>query len=537
MKVTLEDLKKIIEVSPMDEVPALFRHIFSFEENIGVFSKFFFPHAILNKVPLFHMELYGFLFSDENEAFAAPRNHAKSTISGLVFIIFCVVNDLEDYVVYVSQNHAKTVQFLCPLRFEFKNNETLKWIYGDLSPKNTTDDDDGRDREDCFDVNGIRIEAVSFEKNLRGFRYGTKRPSLIILDDIEDDMRVLNPDLRLKDENKLNKIIIPSLDKDGKIKFIGTILHVHSVLIKKIKQYGGKIYRAHDPGYENILWHENFDKEWFVKMRQDIGEIPYQQEYLNNPVDATHSIIKRKWCNACKRNDLSYEEASTTTYTELIDEDKIVKNKYSIKLMGADFAFSDRVTADESAYLSAGFKDGFMYIFDCVKFKGKSLPEQMKIMQDKHEKFLYDIMGLEENSIKSISGDLSDYNLPIKLFWMGANDPAKKRKQDLEFHGKRHTIGKINMIMRLSTWFENKRVVLPYKTERDKEITERIISECTSYALHDGKLVEAGIHPDIPIALGLIVEIVEMWKRRPFMEWLDIRAKVEDEKEKAGIEF
>ena len=52
----------------------------------------------------------------------------NSTITGLVFITFCVVNNLEKYIVYVSQNHAKTVQFLDPLRREFKVNEKTKMV-------------------------------------------------------------------------------------------------------------------------------------------------------------------------------------------------------------------------------------------------------------------------------------------------------------------------------------------------------------------------------------------------------------------------
>jgi len=36
------------------------------------------------------------------------------------------------------------------------------------------------------------------------------------------------------------------------------------------------------------------------------------------------------------------------------------------------------------------------------------------------------------------------------------------------------------------------------------------LAECTSYALSDGKLVEAGVHPDIPIGLGYALELMNM---------------------------
>ena len=64
--------------------------------------------------------------------------------------------------------------------------------------------------------------------------------------------------------------------------------------------------------------------------------------------------------------------------------------------------------------------------------------------------------------------------------------------------------------MRLGTAFENKRFIIPYNTEADKLTFDRILAECTSYALSDGKLVEAGVHPDIPIGLGYALELMNL---------------------------
>ena len=66
--------------------------------------------------------------------------------------------------------------------------------------------------------------------------------------------------------------------------------------------------------------------------------------------------------------------------------------------------------------------------------------------------------------------------------------------------------------MRLGTAFENKRFVIPYKTEADKKVAHRICAETTSFALSNGKIVEAGIHPDIPIAMGYALELMDGMK-------------------------
>ncbi|MHA1481867.1 MAG: LAGLIDADG family homing endonuclease [Candidatus Heimdallarchaeaceae archaeon] len=418
----------------------------------------------------------------------------NSSVTGIIYLIFCIVNNLEKYIVYVSQNHSKTVQFIDPIRNEFKNNEMLRFVYGDLTPSKSRDEF-GKDREDCFDVGGCRVEAVSFEKNLRGFKYNNMRPTLIVADDVEDDQRVLNPDLRVKDSNKLNKVIIPSLDIKGRYKMIGTILHPNSLLTVKIKQCKGKIFQACDENMNNILWKDRFTKDILTKIKKEIGSVAFQQEYLNNPIDNTSSLIKREWVTQCFREDLSAED--------------IKEMQFEMKTLGVDFAFSDRVTADESAFFGLGSKDDFFYMLGSQKEKGWSVDEQMKYIRDTlHPLNTYDLIGLEENSIKAISKDINQWNLPITLFWTSASDPAARLKPDYDWTNKRHTVGKINLIMRLGTAFENKQFIIPYKTEQDKLRADRILAECTSFALSDGKLVEAGIHPDIPIAMGYALELM-----------------------------
>ena len=492
--------KMIKECEDQDVLKQLLEHVFSFKENMNTFARVFFPQTVTSHIPDFHEELYEFLFDDGNGACAAPRGHGKSSVTGLIFLIYCVVYKLEKYIVYISQNHAKTVQFLDPIRDEFKTNKLLRFVYGDLSPKPARDDD-GKDREDCFDVGGCRVEAVSFEKNLRGFKYKNMRPTLIVGDDIEDDTRVLNPELRRKDRNKLNKVIIPSLDIDGRFKMIGTLLHYDSLLKNKIDLHGGKIFKACDEKINNILWPERFTREKLKKIKFDIGSIPFQQEYLNNPLDTTSSLIKREWIEQCFDDTLTISDIS--------------RMSFSYKTLGCDFAFSDRVTADTSPFIGLASKeeDDKFYLLNCNIYKGLSITEQMTIIKDVlFEKYQYDQIGLEENSIKAISKDIQQWNLPITLFWTAASDPAARLTPTYDWSEKRHTVGKLNLIMRLSTAFENGRFVIPYKSEEDKGIAQQILSECTSFALSEGKLVEAGVHPDIPIAMGYALELINQEK-------------------------
>lgn len=493
MKINYKQLLEIIGKTK-DEIllRQTLKYIFSFEYNIDVFSYFMFPDAITSTIPNFHYEIYKFLNDPNDGALVAPRGHGKSTVAGLVYLIWSIVNNKEKYIVYISSNHTKTVQFLDPIRDAFKFNDRLKSIYP-ITLKSVKSEE-GKDREDCFDTMGCRVEAVSFEKNLRGFKYKFSRPTLIICDDIEIDERVSNPDLRLKDSFKLDKIIIPSLDPEvGRLKFIGTILHWDSLLIKKIRLYNGKIYRACDENFENILWEDYWTKERLIKKYKSIGSISFSSEFLNNPIENDSSIIKKKWLDKCKNENYSYNDFKDT-----------------VSYLGCDFAFGDRATNDNSVY-SGVAPIGDKFLVNRMDWhKGLSLPEQFNIISDLHSLHKYKEIIMEENSIKSMSKDIYKYNLPYYLIWTGVNDPAEKKKGEIEFEGKRHTVGKKNMILRLATLIENEKIIFPYKTEDDKNKTNRFIDEALSFALNNGNLVEVGVHPDAPISLAMVMErIVE----------------------------
>lgn len=491
MRVSPENLLTIIKKTDREKLRDALRVVFSHEENFDTFSYFFFSHVVKTRIPDFHREIYGFLFSSEDEAMAAPRGFAKSTVVGLIYIIWCIVNKREEYIVYVSQSYEKTIQFIEPMAREFKNNERIKAVYGDLTPSNAKDDD-GKYRQDIIDVNGVRVQAASFEKNIRGFKYIHQRPTLIILDDIESDERVINPDLRLKDQYKLDKIIIPSLDATkGKIKMIGTILHWDSLLVKKIRLYNGKIYRAIDSS-GNSLWPDYWPVERLMKKKESIGSVAFSSEYLNDPTENTASIIKREWIVNCYDEKLSFEKAMSISYDR--------------KLLGCDFAFGDRITNDKSAYVGLGSHNNRYIVCQIDTYKGLSITEQFDILERMFKNGGYQEVVMEENSIKGMSKELYRYKMKYYLIWTGANDPSIKSRPELDYASKRHSVGKKNMILRLATQFENENIKIPYKTQEDREKAHRLTDELLTFALSDGKLVEVGEHADIPVGLAMALE-------------------------------
>ncbi len=493
------------------EIQKILNFVFKFEYNFPVFCQFFLPQAFNKPFCKEHLEIIHEFTNEHNSAVAFPRGHGKSTLIGQGLILHRICYRLEKYILYCSQNNEKALQFLEPISYEIKNNKRLKFIYPNIDITQVKDEDSGKDRQDCFDIGrDLRVQAFSFEKNARGFKFNNQRPTLIIFDDIDDDQKVINPVLREKDWQKISKQMIPGLDSEiGKFKAIGTIIHMDCMIKRLIDMEGGKIYQAYQVDEDNkiipssIIFPELFSIKKFQKYITDFGSNAAASEYLNNPIDDVTNLIKRKWLMSCYCEELSFTNNTTN---------------YSDKVQGVDFAFSDRVSADKSVFAGIGVNDDCKDLISYVSKKGMSIIEQFDYIEYLTGVYDFRMNALEENSIRSMSKEIKRYKFPFTLFWTAGADKAAVEKdwKQNEFDEKRHTIGKTAMITRLATMFENNfnsinegngyTFRIPYKTPKDKEIAHTITEECCSFALQDGKLIETGVHPDGPIAIQLCNE-------------------------------
>lgn len=241
-----------------------------------------------------------------------------------------------------------------------------------------------------------------------------------------------------------------------------------------------------------------FTKAMLDRIKAMIGSRKFEAEYMLNPVDDETSIIKREWVEACfdKNHGFVFNRA-----------------EYDEVFLGWDFAFSDRVTADNAVGVIIGRKTGKLWVINIHVYKGLSGLEQLDKVKELHARYRFDRIGLEENSITAIQKEATRISigdgsiLPVKLFRLTNHDGTQDA---LSRPGEIVNVGKQQFIMRLATLFENREIVLPYKGMIEKNLTDQLTGECTSWALEEGKLVEIGPHPDIPVALGYAVEVARM---------------------------
>jgi predicted phage terminase large subunit-like protein len=207
-------------------------------DDFGLFVNTYFPHYIRSP---HQSELHRYLFrrlpeivasgKGETDAIAAPRGEAKSTLVSQLFVLWCIVTRKKHFIVIVMDSIDQAYPMLEAIKAELEFNPRLMTDFPDVCGQ-------GRVWQSGAIVTrgDVKVQVAGSGKKLRGLRHGPYRPDLCVLDDIENDEQVRNPDQRDKLQAWLSKTVLPLGGAGGKydVVYIGTILHYDSVLSRTL---------------------------------------------------------------------------------------------------------------------------------------------------------------------------------------------------------------------------------------------------------------------------------------------------------------
>ena len=361
--------------------------------------------------PIFHKEIWELVTSNSKQvAIAAPRYHAKSTAVTHAYTLASVLFRESRYVLIVSDTVTQAVQFLGDIKKELLDNDDLRALFSVSSFPKDTEDDLIVEMEDGYT---FRIQAKGSEQKLRGLKWANLRPDLVIGDDMENDEIVMNKDRRMKFKRWFYGALIPCISSSGKIRIVGTILHLdsllenlmpgsqlahhkgHKMLVQEdLKEFAlNKLpwksvkYRAHTDDFKLLLWPEmksaedfRIQKEDYV--RQGLADV-YSQEMLNIPLDITDTFFKK------------------TDFIPMKPEDQ--KKKF-VYYATCDLAVSQAQRADYSAFVVGGMDDeGRLYCKHVIKERMDALEivDTILMIQKIYKPVLF---GLEQGTIQKAIG-------------------------------------------------------------------------------------------------------------------------------------
>lgn len=248
--------------------------------------------------PDFHREIVDMYIDNRFSAVAAPRGHAKSTITSFAYALHTAIYNKADTIVLISASENQAVQFLERIKNEIESNHHIRAIFGDLKS-------DKWSATQIKLTNGTTMFAKGRGAQIRGLIQGSSRPDLVIMDDIEDE-ELVRSELRRSDlEQWLNGSILPGIEpKIGKVIFIGTILHLDSLLNRVLDDelypdFVSKKYKAIDPESGKPLWPERFSKESLNRIKESYISrhqlAQFYMEYQNDPVAQDNATFRPEY--------------------------------------------------------------------------------------------------------------------------------------------------------------------------------------------------------------------------------------------------
>lgn len=369
----------------------------------GMVSSYFshrFDRAV--RTPDFHWKMWE-LFADHTKKYAgviAPRGHAKSTAGTHCYGLTELLFRSRDYAYIVSNTRPQAMEFLADMKSEIQNNEKLAEDFC------VTDfEKDGEDDWICVlkDKKGVykfRVRAFGSEQQIRGAKWESKRPNLMLIDDFENAEQMETIERRQKILGTLLNDIQPAGGDDCLYRFVGTILHDDSVANRLYKEsltdkrtWEMLFYKAH-AGFDDfteILWPEKFPRVRLLNIRtgyvnQGRSE-GYSMEYLNDPAPPEITYFHPSWLKPMT------PEQRTKVFQGHV-------NYYA----AIDFAVTTREKSDYTVIVVAAMDDqGYLYIVDVIR-KRMDAKEIVDEMIQVHKVYKPELFSVEGGVIEKAIG-------------------------------------------------------------------------------------------------------------------------------------
>jgi len=278
-------------------------------------------------------------------ALAAPRDSGKSTLINHQYVLYCICNKLEHFIVVMSNTASQATDILTNIKSELETNPFLIRDFPEVCEIGQKPSPKRWKINDITTRNDIKVIALSPNQQIRGRRYNQYRPTLIILDDVESNDDAKNQESFDTAYDWMTKAVLKAGGISANVIFMGTIHHYNSLLAQFIdpKSNTGwiklfyrsiispsvhpelweqwiKIYNRQEeyndkegpsageefflankePMLEGtkVLWPEKHDYYTLMKKREDEGPISFDSEYQNEPInprDCTFSPSERHY--------------------------------------------------------------------------------------------------------------------------------------------------------------------------------------------------------------------------------------------------
>lgn len=344
-----------------------------------LWGKIYLREHFRDKSPYFHIIISKAAMENRYLAVAAPRESAKSTVLTLLHATHGIFFRRYRFIVIIQNTLKKAEGSLDSIKREFKENALI------TKDVNITIERDSVGDSIFRHGNGFttRVLCKGLEQlgSIRGEKFGAYRPDLIIVDDLEDDQMVKNPELRMNLQEQFDEALIPAGQR-GVCKYliIGTPLHDDSLMAKLIsKNYYPEYKKLKFParyvgkktGEVKSLWPEKWSVDDLNKM-EELKPVMFAKEMQCDPVTGKTSKFNKE--------DFRYWYKENNHYV-LMGKDGTVVSKGLFSSCNAaiacDLAWEDKRSSDDSVIMPGFLTPSSELLIDKYVNKKGMRPNEM----------------------------------------------------------------------------------------------------------------------------------------------------------------
>ena len=317
--------------------------------NMILFGRLTNPNMFSVPSPDFHYAIADVLMDESQRQvnIIAPRGHAKSSIVGGVYPLYHIMHDKgPKLIVLVSRTQDHAVKLLGTIKDTLDYSQPLRALYGYWGQHSAKQ----WSKTEIELKDGTMIICKGTGQQLRGIKVGSQRPTLIIVDDPEDENNTKTAEAMEQNLRWLLQSAVPSLDPvRGKIAVIGTPQH-QRCLVEILKEMEGwtNLHFAPNMDTETALWEEWQPIEKLKQKKKELESISrvsvFYREYLCQIIGDEDQLFKESYF---KYHDYEHVIADDGKHYLKDGEKKIPVNIF----MGVDPASSIKKTADYSVVM------------------------------------------------------------------------------------------------------------------------------------------------------------------------------------------
>lgn len=431
--------------------------------------KFFAERVLGYSIQPFHEEWIDLIMHNRRIAIEAPTGFGKTAVLGEAYCLWISFTARDKEMCIVSKSLNQATKILGNIKDKIENNELLRELIPQDKPAGHWCSATTMDLS-----TGCKIFCRPYSENIKGIHVDY----------------LLGDEVASYDNYHIwyRFVVTRANAKNGVVVAISTSDNIADLMQELLAnpEYVGKVYRAIENG--KSIWPERWPITKLNKIRNEIGEGPFQREYLNNPrAEAENALFPPHLLVDC------FDPNEVFTMKPLA----------GFTVIGCDFAIASGPRADYDAYIVLNKIGNKAKIVHGETHRGFSIAAKIMRLKELYNTYSPRILGEEDSGVASTIRfviDPSNVGQAVYEQLRGEGMPVEGAKFD--------SFSRNQMLINLRQMIEKQELIIPRGDDPvTMTFTDKLIKELISMVEAKTKInvtyESKAPHDDIVMALAM----------------------------------